>query len=126
MGHDMVTFDDQTLFGPGPARFKIGPIKLRHAIQHPLGSRGVRIEHQGTEAREFRQTGVLIDDTPERLQVIIDAIESYIDGLPHTLVDSVGRTWNDTVMLEAEADPFVRAGARWKASYRITYLQVIV
>lgn len=122
----MVTFNNEALFESGPARFSVGPIKLRHAIQHPPGSSGVRVDHQGVEAREIKQSGTLIEDTPEALQSVVDVIEAWVDGLSHTLVDNVGRVWNDTVMLEVDVDPFVRVGARWKASYKIKYLQVIV
>ncbi len=122
----MVTFNNESLFGSGPARFKIGPIKLRHTVQHPPGSRGVRIDQQGTEAREINQAGVLIADTPGELQVQVDAIEQKVDGLPYTLIDSVGRAWSNVVMLEVGVDSFERVGARWKAAYRVKYLQVIV
>ena len=122
----MVTFDNQSLFGSGPARFKIGPIRLRHTVQHPPGSRGARLDQQGTEAREIKQTGVLIADTPAELQKLIEVIESKVDGLSHTLTDNVGRVWSNAVMLEVDADSFERVGARWKAAYRVEYLQVIV
>ena len=122
----MVTFDNESLFGSGPVRFKTGPVKLRHAIQHPPGSRGVRIDPQGTQAREITQSGVLIADTPELLQTQIDTIESKVDGFAYTLVDHVGRAWEQVVMLEAKAEALERIGARWKAVYAIKYLQVVV
>ncbi len=121
----MVTFDNESLFESGSARFKIGPIKLRHAIQHPPGSLGARIDGQGTEARRISQAGVLIADTPAELQVLVDAIENKIDGLAYVLSDNLGRVWNNTVALEFQAETFIRIGARWKASYRVEYLQVI-
>jgi phage protein U len=122
----MVTFDNQSLFGSGPARFKVGPIKLRHTVQHPPGSRGARLDPQGAEAREITQAGVLIADTPGELQDLVDAIEDKVDGLAYTLIDSVGRAWSSVVMLEVDADAFERVGARWKAAYQIEYLQVFV
>lgn len=121
----MVTFDNEPLFGSGAARFKAGPVKLRHTVQHPPGSLGVRLDHQGTEARRIDQSGVLIADTAGGIQAQIDAIENKIDGLPHILADSVGRVWSDTVLLAFDTDPLERVGARWKAGYRVEYLQVI-
>ncbi len=121
----MVTFDNELLFGLGVASFKIGPVKLRHTVQHPPGSRGVRLDGQGTEARRINQAGVLVANTTVELQAQIDAIENRIDGIAHTLVDNVGRVWNDVVLLELDRDPFERVGARWKTAYRTKYLQVI-
>jgi hypothetical protein len=121
----MMTFDNEPLFGSGVARFKIGPVKLRNAIQHAPGSLGVRLDRQGTEARRINQAGVLISDTTEELRAQVDAIEIKIDGLAHTLVDNIGRVWNNAVLLEFDTDSFERVGARWKTAYRVEYLQVI-
>jgi hypothetical protein len=124
MGHTMATFDSEQLFGSGPTRFKIGAVELRHAVQQPPGSLGVRLDSQGTQARKITQGGSLIADSSAQLQALADSIEAKLDGLPHTLVDGLGRVWSDTVMLRFDADEFVRVGARWKASYRVEYLQV--
>lgn len=121
----MVTFDNAQLFASGPTRFKIGTVELRHAIQQTPGSLGVRLDNQGMQARKITQGGSLIADGPAQLQTMVDSIEAKIDGLPYTLVDNLGRVWSDTVMLRFDADEFVRVGARWKASYRVEYLQVI-
>jgi hypothetical protein len=121
----MVTFDSETLFAGGTTRFRIGPVKLRHAIQHTPGSLGARLDSQGTETRRIKQSGVLIADDPAELQGRVDAIRGKLDGLPYTLVDDLGRTWADTVMIEVDAETFTRIGARWKTSYQIEYLQVI-
>ena len=121
----MVTFDSEPLFESGTARFLIGPIRLRHAIQHAPGAIGARLDSRGTEARQIKQSGELIANDPIELRVRVDAIEKRLDGLSHTLVDNLGRTWSDTVMTEVEADVFTRVGARWKTAYRIEYLQVI-
>jgi hypothetical protein len=121
----MVTFDNAQLFASGPTRFKIGAVELRHAEQHSPGSLGVRLDSQGTLARKMTQGGSLIADNSVELQTLVDSIEAKLDGLPHTLVDNLGRVWSDTVMLRFDADEFVRIGARWKAAYRVEYLQVI-
>lgn len=122
----MVTFDNQPLFDPGTSRFRIGPVKLRHAVQHLPGSLGARIDAQGTEARQITQSGVLIADDPAALQARVDAIRQKLDGRAHTLVDNLGRSWPDTVMTRFDAEDFVRVGARWKVGYRIEYLRAIV
>lgn len=121
----MVIFDNESLFESGTAGFQIGPIRLRHAIQHAPGSIGARLDCQGTEARQIKQLGELIADDPVELQARVDAVRQKLDGLPYTLVDSLGRTWPGVVMTEIEADEFIRVGARWKTAYRIQYLQVI-
>jgi len=121
----MVTFDNEALFGSGPCRFRIGPVRLRHAVQHPPGSHGARVDAQGTEARSITQTGVLIADDPAALRTLTDAIREKLDGLTHTLVDNLGRTWPDTVMIQFEAQEAVRVGARWKTAYKVEYLRVM-
>ena len=121
----MMIFDNEALFGSGPARFKIGPVKLRYAIQDSPGSLGARLDGQGTEARRINQAGVLVADTTDELQAQVDAIENKVDGFAHVLIDSLGRVWSNTVMLEFDTDSFERVGARWKAAYRVEYLQVI-
>lgn len=121
----MVTFDNEALFGAGTSRFKIGLVKLRHAVQQPPGSRGSRIDAQGTEARQITQTGVLIADNPASLEELTGAIRTKLDGLPHLLIDNLGRQWPDTVMTAFEAQESVRIGARWKTTYKVEYLQVI-
>lgn len=121
----MATFDNESLFDSGTVRFKIGPVKLRHAIQHAPGSIGAMLDNQGLEARRIVQSGKLVADTPVALQGLADAIRAKLDGRSYTLVDNLGRAWSDTAMIEFEMDPFTRIGARWKSAYRITYLQVI-
>lgn len=122
----MVTFDNQPLFDPGTSRFQVGPIRLRHAVQHMPGSLGSRIDAQGTEARRIIQAGVLIANDPLALQARVDAVRQKLDGRAHTLMDNLGRSWPDTVMIRIDAEEFVRVGARWKVGYRIEYLQAIV
>ena len=121
----MVVFDNESLFASGTVRFEIGPVKLRHAIQHSPGSIGSRLDAQGLEARQIVQSGTLVADTPAALQIVTDAIRQKLDGRSYTLVDDLGRSWTDTVMTEYEVGPFTRIGARWKTAYRIEYLQVI-
>ena len=120
----MVTYDNDSLFASGTTHFLIGPITLRHALQNTPGSIGARIDAQGTEARWIRQTGELIADDPAALQNMVDSIRQKVDGQPYLLVDDLGRSWPDTVMVECEAVEFVRVGARWKTGYTIKYLQV--
>jgi len=121
----MPTFDNESLFNSGPTRFKIGKVVLRHAAQQPPGSMGVRLDSQGREARQIIQAGTLLGDTPEQLQQQVDAIEVKVDGLPHILIDNFDRVWNNTAMLSFDPEPYVRVGARWKADYRVEYLQVL-
>ena len=121
----MITFDGEPLFGSEAAKIKIGPVKLRHAVQQSPGSRGMRIDHQGAEARRINQSGVLVADSPGGLQLQVGFIESKIDGLAYTLVDGFGRVWSNAVLIEFDVEPFERVGARWKAAYRAEYLQVI-
>lgn len=121
----MVTFDSKSLFESGTTGFLIGPIRLRHTIQYAPGSIGAQLDSQGTEARQIKQIGEFIANSPSELQAHLDAIREKLDGLPYTLIDNLGRTWPDAVMTEVKAEVFVRVGARWKTAYQIKYVQVI-
>lgn len=120
----MVTFDNEALFESGTSRFRIGPIKLRYAEQNTPGSIGSRVDTQGVEARQIEQAGELIADSPSALQVLVDSIRTKLDGAAHELVDDLGRTWPDTVMISCDAGAFMRVGTRWKTAYTVQYLQV--
>jgi len=121
----MTTFDNESLFNSGPTRFNVGKVMIRHTTQHPPGSLGVRLDSQGREARQIIQTGTLIADTSNELQKLVDAIEAKADGLPHVLVDNLGRVWNSAVMLSFDPEPYRPVGVRWKVDYRVEYLQVL-
>lgn len=119
-----VTFDGQELFASGPARVEDRGASLRHAQQEPVGQLGARVVGQGRAARQLVQTGTLLADSPEELREQVTAIEAYLDGLPHELVDEHGRAWANVVMLAVEPRGLVGVGTRWKLEYRVNYVQV--
>ncbi len=120
----MVLLDNVAIFASGTTVLQAGPIKLRHTIRNTPGSYGARLDIEGKEVRQIDQSGCLIADTSSDLQTLIDAIQSKLDGLSHTLTDDHDKTWTDCVMISFKPGAFVRIGKRWKCDYTIEYLQV--
>lgn len=120
-----ITFDGHALFESGPASVQAQGTALRHAEQAPLHGQGARVLSQGRTARQLEQRGVLLADSPDALRQQSEAIEAYLDGLAHPLVDDVGRTWPGVVMLRFEPGDVEPAGVRWKLAYRVTYLETV-
>ncbi len=120
----MVLLDNDAIFASGTAVLQMGPIKLRHTIRNTPGSYGARLDIEGKQVRQIDQVGCLIADTSLDLQALIDAIQSKLDGLTHTLFDEHGKAWTDCVMISFKSGAFIRIGARWRCDYTIEYLQV--
>ena len=118
-----ITFGNKALFDSGPARVHIGGRSLRHATEPTLTAQQSHVFSQGTAPRTITQTGALIADTADDVQTLAEAIEQKLDGTPRSLVDHLGRTWADTVMVKFEPAPATQLGTRWKIDYRIEYLQ---
>jgi hypothetical protein len=82
-----------------------------------FGINGQQTLYGGTRGRSFLISGVFAGDS---LLVINDAetaLLTYADGLPHTLVDNRGRTWNNVIFRgeyqPAAEGPRPLAGGGW-------------
>ena len=122
----MSSFDGEDLFGSGPHGFEVGGLSLRHVLKEVPGGQGVQLSGLGRQGRSIIQRGALVADDVTAMQVLIDAVEVKLDGLAHVLVDDLGRSWGDTVMLSFDPKPMVRVGGRVRVSYSIQYMQVRV
>lgn len=120
----MSSFADQDLFGSGPHRLHIGGVSLRHVVQDTAGGIGVDLASHGTSARVITQIGELRADSRPQLRRLANLIEAQLEGLPGTLIDDTGESWDDVVMLKFEPEPPTRVGPRWSLAYRIDYLQL--
>lgn len=120
----MSSFAGEKLFASGPHRFEVGGLSLRHVLAEPPGSRGVQLSSQGLHGRAIHQSGELLADTPAAIQKLLEAIEVRLDGLPHELIDDIGRSWRGVVMLSFAPESMTRLGSRRRVAYRIEYLQV--
>lgn len=118
------TYDGKALFESGPATCEVGGTALRHVEHEPMRGDGVHVIGQGRSGRAIVQHGTLLGDTIDELQAQVAAIEAYVDGMSHALVDEHGRSWPDVVMLAFEPAAPRRMGVRWRIAYRITYQQV--
>lgn len=120
----MVYLDEQPLFDSGPTTLEPQGLELNHDTQAARHGDGVTLHTHGRSARQLRQHGWLLADSRSHLLQQIHTIEHYFDGIAHTLHDTdAGRHWDQVVMTRLHIDPFVQIGARWKANYRIDYMQ---
>ncbi|MCE9590163.1 MAG: hypothetical protein K8S99_06530 [Planctomycetes bacterium] len=120
----MSSFDGKNLFSTGPHRFEVRGVELRHSTHEAPGSLGVRVGPQGVSGRTIFQTGHLIADDATALRELTSAIEAMLDGLAHELIDDLGRSWPQTVMLAFRLKTVERLGPRVRVPYRIEYLQL--
>ena len=126
MGQERVMLDGRALFASGPCQVRPGELALRQAVQEAPGQRGVRVVGQGVEARPITQTGTLLADSAGELKQQTAAIEAYLDGQGHELIDERGLAWPDVVMTRFEPGTVERVGPRWQVGYRVTYVQARV
>ena len=120
----MSSFGGESLFDSGPHRFLVGGLSLRHTLHDAIGGAGVGLSPQGHRAREITQTGELLGDSRDALHDLMVGIEGKLDGQARQLVDELGRTWRDTVMLRFDSGPMARLGPRFRVAYKIEYLQL--
>lgn len=120
----MSSFDGENLFASGPTRFHVGGRELRHTLETPADGDGAALRSDGRSARFIRQTGTLAADSLAELMTLGGAIEGKLDGLPATLVDHDGASYDDTVMIRFEPTAARRVGPRWCVDYTIEYVQV--
>lgn len=122
----MSSFGGENLFDSGPHRFHVGGLALRHALQPPdaTAASGVRVSPSGRTGRFIRQRGDLLADDASTLDALRIAIESKLDGVPHLLIDDLGREWNNTILLAFDPSPAQRLGTRLRLPYRAEYLQL--
>lgn len=120
----MSSFSGHDLFSSGPHEFAAGALSLRHVLHESPGALGVQLSNHGRHGRGITQTGELLGDDAAQVQSQINAIEALLDGQAHELADEHGQSWPDTVMLSIEVIKQQRIAARWRATYRIQYLQL--
>jgi hypothetical protein len=79
----------------------------------------------GVQGRRLTQKGNLCAKSEAELQKTIDAINSLIDGLLHTLKCPDGRTFDNLLIEEFEAETMVKSGAHISCPYHINYIQQV-
>ena len=119
----MSSFDGQDLFSSGLHSFDLGAVTLRHDTATPPDRRGTRVTAAGVTGRAITQRGELVADNAPQMHALAAAIEAKLDGLPHTLVDHLGRVLPNTVMLAFRPATVEPLGQRVRVRYAIDYVQ---
>ncbi len=98
---------------------------MRHDEQSSPGADGAAITTLGREARRIDQRGMLLADDMAGLQAQIQRIEGAMDGVPGVLVDELGQSYTQMVLLQFQPAPkkVQRVGVRLSVNYTAQYLQ---
>ena len=123
----MSSYKGQNLFGSGPHYFVARGLTMRHDEQTSPGADGAVITTLGWDARRIDQRGMLLADDMAGLQAQIQRIESAMDGVPGVLVDELGQSHKQMVLLQFHPAPASekvrRVGVRLSVNYTAWYLQ---
>ncbi len=118
------TFAGQNLFASGPHAVRLGSPTRRTVDRAFNGLRGGLTIDLGDGPREIVQTGVLSAEGAETLSALAEAVELYVSGRTHTLVDPDGQGH-----VGCRLERFERLGSPLRGTglhqpYRITYRQL--
>jgi hypothetical protein len=120
----MSLFNGLDLFGSGPHAFVVHGLAQRHQTHEQPGADGVRLSVMGKTGRSIEQTGTLLADAVDAMQVQLDAIDGAMTGQPAELIDHLGRSWPNVLMIEFKPAAVRRVGVRLAVDYRVSYSQV--
>ena len=120
----MSLFNEEDLFGSGPRRFTVAGLAARCETHDQPGADGQRLTPLGLTPRKIEQAGVLMADDAPGLGEQLDAIESALGARPADLVDHLGRTWPNVIMLMFKPGGVRRIAGRLAVEYQVFYEQV--
>jgi hypothetical protein len=120
----MSSLDGQDLFSSGPHSILPGPWQRSLERRSFPGIDGELVLDMGLRARLIRQAGRLRASTAVQLAELIGAIEAFLDGQSHTLVDNHGLTYPGVVLEQFEPTTAMRRGRGFWCDYACRYLQL--
>ncbi len=100
----MATLDGDLVFGSA-VKVIHTPKPSAQQIVEFFGADGLSGLYAGARGRTFLIEGVFTAPDPPSCGAAEAALLSYADGQPHTLVDNLGRSW-DNVIFSGEYKPF--------------------
>jgi hypothetical protein len=117
----VATLDGNPIFGYASTVVH-NPHPNSQQINACFGINGRQTLYGGTRGRTFMISGVFAGDSLLAINSAESALLSYADGLPHTLVDNRGQTWNN-VIFRGEYQPSAEgprplAGGGWCLSFK--------
>lgn len=115
--------DGETLFDSGPHTLTAGPWQRELQRRAFNGLDGELTLDLGRRGRSMKQAGRLSADSVEALQALIDAIEAFNDGRPHTLIDPNGREQPRVLITRFALTTPVNAGRLAWCDYTLDYQQ---
>jgi hypothetical protein len=89
-----------------------------------FGINGIQTLFGGQRGRTLLVSGVLVGNTVDDINASEAALLNFADGLPHTLVDDRGRTFQNVIFKgeyqSFEQGPRALAGGGWCLPYKIS------
>jgi hypothetical protein len=119
----MITLDDQEIFSTGPCSLQPGPLQRNIERRTVSGLSGEIILDLGPASRTLILKGWLQAATKADLLQTINAIETFVDGQTHILIDSNNRTWPDVVLEQFEQTSPIQLGRGYWCEYSCQFLQ---
>ena len=120
----MMTLDGQDLFSSGPCTLQAGPWQRNVERRSMAGLDGEMIVDMGLRGRRIILKGWLQRPTPQLLTQALEAIEAFVDGQRHLLVDSFGREFPDVLLEQCEQAGAIRRGRGYWCEYTCQFLQM--
>lgn len=118
----MATLDGQAVFGAA-VRIAHAPRPVALQINEYFGLSGRQALFGGGRGRSFRVSGVLAAPSLPGLGALEADLLAFADGLPHVLVDDLGRIWTNVVFPgeyeSAPVGPRPAAGGGWCLPYTL-------
>ena len=119
----MSSYKAMNLFASGPHRFVVHGRSQRHVVHEAPDADGAAITTLGLAGRRIDQFGSLAADDLAGLQAQLDAIEAAMDGEAGDLVDDLGRTHGNVLLLQFAPGEIGRLGPRLVVDYTARYAQ---
>ncbi|RPI60335.1 MAG: hypothetical protein EHM48_07420 [Planctomycetaceae bacterium] len=120
----MSRLDAQDLFSSGPHTIKPGAWQRSLERRSFPGINGELVLDLGLRARTVTQSGWLQAASAEELAEKMSAVEVYLDGRTHTLVDSHGLIYQKMILEAFEPTSPIRRSRGFWCEYTCRYLQL--
>ena len=124
MSNQAVTFDGQRIFGDGQQAVRAESWRRAQAERGFAGLDGVVSIDLGRRQRVLRRRGYLSAGSVAALQQRIEAINAYVDGQVHELVDQEGRSYAKVRMDSFAPTEAVTKQSQVRCRYEVVYTQL--
>jgi hypothetical protein len=119
-----LTIDDEVIFEQD-VELEIKSFQRAACQRSAAGLDGQVNIDLGLRGRKLVQKGRLLAESQTELQKKIDEINRLFDGSLHTLKCCDERIFENLLIEDFSAGPFIRGGAQTSCQYNITYIQQV-